>query len=109
MVSAVLLRLCKLQDGFGEIVCERRTPILIRHDTDAAGFTGLFENRFNEVLAVKSVEPRGADDEVLGAESAHEDFARPFRTAVGVDGANGIGFLAGRGIGAGKDIVGGNV
>ena len=94
MVGAVAVGLSEFQDSLGEIVRKRRTPVLIRNHADATGFTGFLENRFDEVLAVKTVEPRGTDDEVLGADRAHEDFARPFGAAVGVDGADSICFFA---------------
>ena len=44
-----------------------------------------------------------------GTDPTHEDFPRPFRAAIGVDGADGISFLAGRGIGTGENVVGRNV
>lgn len=109
MVGTVLLRLGELQECFGKIVRKRRTPILIRHNTDTTGFTGFFENRFDEILAVLAVKPRRTDDEVLGTEGTHEDFACPFRAAVGADGADGISFLARRGIGTRENVIGGDV
>ena len=109
MVGAVLFRLGKLQDRLGEIVRKCRAPVLIRHNTDTTGFTSLFEDRFDKVFAVKAVKPRRADDKVFGTEGAHEDFACPFGAAVSVDGADGIGFFAGREIGTGEDVVSGDM
>ena len=109
MVGAVLIGLRELQNRPCQIIGKRRTPVLIRDHTDTAGFTGFPKNRFDEVLAVKAVEPSGADDEVLGADRAHEDFARPFGATIGVDGADGVSFFAKREIGAGENVVGGDV
>ena len=109
MVGTILISLRELQQRPRQIVGKRRTSVLIRNHADATGFTGFLEDRFDEVLAVQAIKPRGADNEVLRAEGAHEDFACPFGAAVSVDGADEIGFFAGREIGTGEDVVSGDM
>ena len=68
------------------------------------------EHGFGEVLAVGTVKPSGAEDEVLATDTANGLFAAEFRCAIHTGGRTLLIFAAGRVVGFGtEDVIGGDM
>ena len=95
-------RTCEINGigGRAALVCDDRELVALTHEA---------EHRGDKVLPGRTVEPGGADDEVVRVGCRQFRLARGLRAPVGTHRGGGGGLGDGLGGGTGEDVVGGDV